>query len=150
VTQEATPPSDIALSWCPGCGQMGILVHAIESFRTRNECARCHRGVVVQVALYKFDRLAAELSGFQLTAGDRAPGGGGVQSQQRSKSVERREAAQREAQPKLEAPKDPFPCSVCGLHHGCCSKCGMPLGSIQHASMPCLCGAPSPPLEASK
>jgi hypothetical protein len=70
---QTLPPPDIALSWCPGCGQMGIVVHAIESFRTRNECARCRKGVVVQVALYRFDRLAAELSGFQLTAGANPP-----------------------------------------------------------------------------
>jgi hypothetical protein len=83
------PPPDIALSWCPGCGQMGILVHSIESFKTRNECARCRRGVVVQVALYRFDRLAAELSGFQLTQGSSV----GSQAPSKPKAAE---------QPKLE------------------------------------------------
>lgn len=37
-------------------------------------------------------------------------------------------------------------CSLCGRDHGQCSQCGLPLGSIQHAPMPCRCGAWPPAL----
>lgn len=83
---SAQPPPDIALSWCPGCGRMGILVHAMEAFKTRNVCAFCPRGVTVQVALYKFDRLGAELSGHMLTQGSAPPKPQAARVEQAAKS----------------------------------------------------------------
>lgn len=68
------PPSALALSFCPGCGTMGILVHAISDFSSKNTCARCRPERTIEVALYKFDRMGTELSGRLLGPGS-APGG---------------------------------------------------------------------------
>lgn len=60
------PPPSFALSFCPTCGNVALLLHAISEFQTPNYCAR--DGTLIEVAIYKFERRGTQLAGNLLQA----------------------------------------------------------------------------------